>query len=53
MGAFSFLKSEFEELLKKEIGYIGRDRSASPAAGSFALHQKQQALLMKQAVYEH
>lgn len=51
MGAWEFIRPYFNEQLgsKGTIQYVGRDRSASPAAGSHALHQKQQATLMQTA----
>lgn len=43
MGAWEYIRPHFNELLggKEEVKYIGRERSASPAAGSYALHKKQ------------
>lgn len=43
MGAWDFIRPFLRQLLPegKVLQYIGRKRSASPAAGSFALHQKQ------------
>lgn len=43
MGAWEYLRPYMNELLgaKDALKYIGRDRSASPAAGSYALHKKQ------------
>ncbi|MBS0604308.1 MAG: 2-oxoglutarate dehydrogenase E1 component [Verrucomicrobia bacterium] len=43
MGAWEYIRPYFNELLgaKDAVQYIGRDRSASPAAGSHALHKKQ------------
>ncbi len=51
MGSWSYIRPFFNELLgtKDGIKYIGRDRSASPAAGSAALHKKQLAQIMNEA----
>lgn len=49
MGAWESMRPYFNELLgvKGPIQYIGRDRSASPAAGSHALHKKQLEQIMQ------
>lgn len=51
MGAWSYIHPFFNELLgaKDALKYIGRDRSASPAAGSTALHKKQLEQIMVEA----
>ncbi|CAG9863171.1 unnamed protein product [Phyllotreta striolata] len=41
MGAWSFIKPRFENLLKKQIHYSGRDTLGTPAVGIAKLHQKQ------------
>ena len=48
---WEYIRSHFNELLgaKDAVKYIGRDRSASPAAGSHALHKKQADEIMKAA----
>lgn len=48
MGAWSFISPIFEELLPADakLKYVGRERSASPAAGSYALHKKEFAAIM-------
>lgn len=48
MGAWNYIGTFLEEVLpeNKELKYIGRDRSASPAAGSYALHKKEYAAIM-------
>jgi 2-oxoglutarate dehydrogenase E1 component len=53
MGAWEFLRPLFNQLLgaKDAVKYIGRDRSASPAAGSHALHKKQADQIM-QSLFE-
>lgn len=47
MGAWEFVRSELKEV---PLRYVGRDRSASPAAGSFALHKKQQEQILREAL---
>ncbi|MBS0616424.1 MAG: 2-oxoglutarate dehydrogenase E1 component [Verrucomicrobia bacterium] len=47
MGAFEFVQSELKEI---PLHFVGRDRSASPAAGSFALHKKQQEQILREAL---
>jgi 2-oxoglutarate dehydrogenase E1 component len=51
MGAWEYIRPLFNQLLgaKDAVKYIGRDRSASPAAGSHALHKKQADEIMKTA----
>jgi 2-oxoglutarate dehydrogenase E1 component len=51
MGAWEYIRPIFNQLLgaKDAVKYIGRDRSASPAAGSHALHQKQLDEMMQSA----
>lgn len=49
MGAWEYIRPLFNQLLgaKDAVKYIGRDRSASPAAGSHALHKIQSEEIMK------
>ncbi|MGC1879036.1 MAG: 2-oxoglutarate dehydrogenase E1 component [Rhabdochlamydiaceae bacterium] len=51
MGAWEYIHPFFNQLLgaKEGLEYIGRDRSASPAAGSRALHKKQLDEIMQTA----
>jgi 2-oxoglutarate dehydrogenase E1 component len=49
MGAWSFVEPEFRALLGREITYIGRDRSASPAVGFLALHRVEQKDMLNRA----
>jgi 2-oxoglutarate dehydrogenase E1 component len=53
MGAWEYIRPIFNQLLgaKDAVKYIGRDRSASPAAGSRALHQNQLDKIM-QSLFE-
>jgi 2-oxoglutarate dehydrogenase E1 component len=49
MGSWEYIRPIFNQLLgaKDAVKYIGRDRSASPAAGSHALHKKQLDQIMQ------
>jgi 2-oxoglutarate dehydrogenase E1 component len=49
MGAWEYIRPLFNELLgaKEAVKYIGRDRSASPATGSHALHKRQFTQIMQ------
>ena len=48
MGAWNFVAPLLSELLPSDqkLRYVGRARSASPAAGSYALHKKEHAAIM-------
>lgn len=48
MGAWNFIAPLLNELLPEgsKIKYVGRERSASQAAGSYALHKKEFAAIM-------
>lgn len=50
MGAWDFIHSSLQNLLPKNVRlkYVGRKRSAAPAAGSFALHKKEHVMLMNE-----
>lgn len=49
MGAWEFVHPQLKKLIPEnmEVKYVGRPRSASPAAGSYALHKSQYAEMMK------
>jgi 2-oxoglutarate dehydrogenase E1 component len=49
MGAWSYISPELNRLLPKEIRYIGRETSASTAAGSHAAHEAQLKQIMQEA----
>ncbi|HEY5791761.1 MAG TPA: 2-oxoglutarate dehydrogenase E1 component [Chthoniobacterales bacterium] len=49
MGAWCFVKPKLERALGREIHYAGRPESASTAAGTLKVHQRQQEELVKQA----
>ncbi|HEY2811333.1 MAG TPA: 2-oxoglutarate dehydrogenase E1 component [Rhabdochlamydiaceae bacterium] len=54
MGAWEYIRPLIDELLgaKRRVEYIGRDRSASPAAGSYTLHKKQWKNILDRAFGE-
>src|SRR5438874_382347 len=49
MGAWTFMEPRLRAMFKREIGYAGRDASASPAVGSLARHKLEQAALIAEA----
>ena len=52
MGAWTFMESRLENLLSRceRPRYVGRDASASPATGSYAVHLQEQERLVKAAL---
>src|SRR5439155_25997466 len=52
MGAWTFMESRLENLLPRceRPRYIGRDASASPAIGSYAVHIQEQERLVNVAL---
>lgn len=48
MGAWNFVLPYLTDLLphQTKLNYVGRQRCASPAAGSYALHKKEHAAIM-------
>ncbi len=52
MGAWSYMLPRLEKLLGKDLYYVGRKESASPAAGSYALHKKQYENFMSEAFFQ-
>jgi 2-oxoglutarate dehydrogenase E1 component len=52
MGAWEFVRPLLEGLLdgKHPLRYVGRPRRASPAEGSSAWHQSNQAAIIEQAL---
>jgi multifunctional 2-oxoglutarate metabolism enzyme len=55
MGAWRFFDERFRVLLNpsgRELRYIGRPESASPATGSGKRHQEEQAAIMSEAMEE-
>ena len=50
-GAWTFMALKLQDLLPdKVVQYVGRDESASPATGSFKLHQIEEQELVTQAL---
>jgi 2-oxoglutarate dehydrogenase E1 component len=49
MGAWMFIEPRLRKLFGHEIGYAGRNASASPAVGALALHKIEQACLIEEA----
>ena len=54
MGPWEYIRPNFNELLgaNSMLKYIGRDQSASPAAGSYTLHKKQLEEILQRAFQE-
>jgi 2-oxoglutarate dehydrogenase E1 component len=50
MGAWTFVASKLEEILGLAVQYVGRDASASPATGSKAVHDREQAEIAAAAI---
>ena len=52
MGAYSYIRPFLEKHLPEKLSlrYVGRERSASPAAGSGALHKQELAKFLKEAM---
>ncbi len=52
MGGWNFMRPRLEALLdgRRELRYVGRTASASPATGSYTIHQLEQAQLVKEAL---
>jgi 2-oxoglutarate dehydrogenase E1 component len=49
MGAWTFMEPRLRAMFGRDIGYAGRDPSASPAVGSLARHKREQAALIAEA----
>jgi len=54
MGGWTFVQERLENMLPacKRPKYVGRSASASPATGSYSIHQKEQAALVAEALKE-
>jgi 2-oxoglutarate dehydrogenase E1 component len=54
-GAYTFVRNRLEVLVHQalgkgvQVGYVGRDEAASPAVGSYKLHNDEQAELVRTA----
>jgi 2-oxoglutarate dehydrogenase E1 component len=50
MGGWTFVAPRLRDLLDVNVEYVGRDASASPATGSHAVHEREQAELVEAAL---
>ncbi len=52
MGGWNFMRPRLEALLngRQELRYVGRTASASPATGSYTIHQLEQQAFVKEAL---
>jgi 2-oxoglutarate dehydrogenase E1 component len=53
MGAWHFIRDQLQPLLDstgRELRYVGRPESASPATGSGKRHQQEQAAIVEDAL---
>jgi len=52
MGGWTFVRDRLQELLTDsgELRYVGRSASASPATGSYSLHQSEQSQIVADAL---
>jgi 2-oxoglutarate dehydrogenase E1 component len=52
MGGWTFMRERLERLLDDptKLSYVGRDASASPATGSYSVHQKEQSEIVSEAL---
>lgn len=50
MGAWTYIQPVLQELLpeNKYLKYVGRNRSAAPAVGSYALHKQESLAILKE-----
>ncbi len=49
MGAWTFVGPRLEDIFDSRIRYAGRNRASSTAAGSKAMHKREQAMLVEEA----
>ncbi len=49
MGAWSYIFPRLEKVVDRRVRYAGRGRASSPAAGSKAMHYREQKSLIQQA----
>jgi multifunctional 2-oxoglutarate metabolism enzyme len=53
MGGWTFVENRLEEIKgEKTLRYVGRDASASPATGSYAIHNLEQEKIVSQSLIE-
>jgi 2-oxoglutarate dehydrogenase E1 component len=55
MGGWTFVESRLKNIMPAEMSlrYVGRAPSASPATGSYAIHELEQRTIVEQALGEH
>jgi 2-oxoglutarate dehydrogenase E1 component len=49
MGAWSYIELRLQKVVNARVRYAGRDRASSPAAGSKAVHLREQKMLIETA----
>jgi 2-oxoglutarate dehydrogenase E1 component len=49
MGAWTFMEPRLRAMFGREVGYSGRNASASPAVGALVRHKREQAALITEA----
>jgi 2-oxoglutarate dehydrogenase E1 component len=50
MGAWRFLQATFKDRFGVDLASVAREESASPATGSLKVHNREQAILVDQAL---
>ncbi|NTW38060.1 MAG: 2-oxoglutarate dehydrogenase E1 component, partial [Syntrophobacteraceae bacterium] len=50
MGAWQFVQPFLRSILQKDVGYVGRPASASPASGYHQIHKTEQEAILGQAL---
>lgn len=55
MGGWTFVEDRLKDIIAPEMSlrYVGRAPSASPATGSYAIHELEQKTIVEQALGEH
>jgi 2-oxoglutarate dehydrogenase E1 component len=49
-GAWQFIAPLLQGIDSREIGYVGREEAASPATGSYKIHQAEEAAILDEAL---
>ena len=53
MGGWTFVENRLEGIRgEKSLKYVGRDASASPATGSYAIHNLEQEKIVSESLIE-
>jgi 2-oxoglutarate dehydrogenase E1 component len=50
MGAWQFVEPFLRSILQKDVGYVGRPASASPASGYHQIHKTEQEAIVGRAL---